>query len=1430
LRAKLITIIALLAAITLVSAQEGGVSFTIVHNCYDSDDFTDEACTYVVGPIYRFESVQTGGALVEFPENPVPKQLVGCSDDTAITLARYSNGQWVQYQGVEIISTAAGVQVKAFIDQTGDLAIVQKVPQTGFTEGNLCVPLRCGDKGAFVTNPYRIYLTPEGPSLQAVNENTQAELLFCGMLLGCQINPNGICDQSETRCQKGVAALEGCNQACTNAQDSCCNPATDGACDEDCYARLEDDVAVDPDCLVLGENALGAYELKEPEITDVPYRWIEHAVPINGVLNGPLTFYTGRDTDLDDERGSKSMWYARFRYLDFNGKWHYLLPASPLPNWWTLDDYTNAGVDDDTDPDGELGRFWAYPSRWLQSHGDYDKAQFWFSHTPVKEIRFETRNYDEDGNGGISYFRLRYKTRPMSEADPDNDGFSSGIDCHDNNPRVHPGAEEICDGLDNDCDSYYRDKNDPIFRYSMVLDNTEIHNPYTMSYMMPCDGKIDVTSFDNAWMEVKRVDAFTTDPAEIDGTLVSESYSIPGFFGFDPSKVGDPEQIAELLGYDSPSKLPKTYMARNQYLPGSLETITMQGRELPAPTFSFGNDQNGVISGRCLIGVRSSCTCDILMDPTAGFLNCENERYGEAFNREKPYPYPSLLRGDILKLYTAKESSSGRIAFDIYCYNQKRNISNIDEGCEPKDVQVHVCKLDAFSQQQRDCLGPKWCSTTVPETSIAVTANAQAADIVARCNITVPAVDVGSDIYKFYTYICKEGEDCYKFYEGKFKACATKEVCNDGIDNDCDGLRDYDDLDCEGACVENDCDLKEKKWCGNSEWTTQDYCMHCGQRDANCQKSCAPEDKSCEGGCLGNACDTAANRLCANGAWTEAGYTTKCKSKDGGIGSSGCEEGACDTETNKSCLGSKWVAEAHCLRDCGKQDAGCFEERTRLGKTPACQAGACDIYANKYCTDQHEWTSQDYCRYCGAIDSDCGAKACTSTITDYLGITRKNCDYANEKYCRNGQWTGEGYCSLDACGADSFSSEACECTPTANKEEGAQCTDGVDNDCDGYKDCADPDCPKELPGCTCNEGEERACCSDPMKCQGLCAEERGLQKCVNSRWSECEGATAPSLEVCNSADDNCDGSTDEGCGGCRTGETRNCGENSGACGAGVQECDEKGQWSMCFGTGYKKPEPETCDGADNNCDGTIDEGCGCKEGEQQECGTDDGECEKGKQACTEGIWGACLGGKDKLNEIGSACSDGKDNDCDGKTDNDDENCGATPDSELKPVCYDGIQNQDEEQIDCGGPCEPCDLVTCNDRQRNGDEEGIDCGGSKCPECRAKKSAKTKAGAEEEQPEEVTEEITEAEEAEEGGFPWLYIIGAIVIIGGIILLIINMRGKGPKGKPETKAPTMPPQQTQASKQPQAQARQRAIKSKEESLLEKSFEETKSLFRK
>lgn len=83
-----------------------------------------------------------------------------------------------------------------------------------------------------------------------------------------------------------------------------------------------------------------------------------------------------------------------------------------------------------------------------------------------------------------------------------------------------------------------------------------------------------------------------------------------------------------------------------------------------------------------------------------------------------------------------------------------------------------------------------------------------------------------------------------------------------------------------------------------------------------------------------------------------------------------------------------------------------------------------------------------------------------------------------------------------------------------------------------------------------------------------------------------------------------------------------------------------------------------------------------------------------------------------LGDIVDSCNDGIQN-----GDEEGVDCGGSlcPPCNANPTCDDGVQNGDEEGVDCGGSfCPPCS--SCNDGVQNGDEEGVDCGGSSCPPC------------------------------------------------------------------------------------------------------------------
>jgi hypothetical protein len=69
---------------------------------------------------------------------------------------------------------------------------------------------------------------------------------------------------------------------------------------------------------------------------------------------------------------------------------------------------------------------------------------------------------------------------------------------------------------------------------------------------------------------------------------------------------------------------------------------------------------------------------------------------------------------------------------------------------------------------------------------------------------------------------------------------------------------------------------------------------------------------------------------------------------------------------------------------------------------------------------------------------------------------------------------------------------------------------------------------------------------------------------------------------------------------------------------------------------------------DDDCDAETDEGCDCVDGQARACGDwgEEGACELGEERCASGAWGACTGG---IRPAAETCN-GVDDDCDGSTD------------------------------------------------------------------------------------------------------------------------------------------------------------------------------------
>ena len=170
---------------------------------------------------------------------------------------------------------------------------------------------------------------------------------------------------------------------------------------------------------------------------------------------------------------------------------------------------------------------------------------------------------------------------------------------------------------------------------------------------------------------------------------------------------------------------------------------------------------------------------------------------------------------------------------------------------------------------------------------------------------------------------------------------------------------------------------------------------------------------------------------------------------------------------------------------------------------------------------------------------------------------------------------------------------------------------------------------------------------NPPSLPGVCA--YGTRTCTFDGWSDCIGAIGPSEEICDGLDNDCISGIDD----TFPEQHQLCGFVEGAnygvglCTPGVMKCDNGGLYC----DGHVGPSEETCDGLDNNCDGSVDEGVAnttaivCYDGPDGTMAI--GECRAGVRYCQDGGFdGPCDGQVTPIEEI----CDNLDNDCDGEVD------------------------------------------------------------------------------------------------------------------------------------------------------------------------------------
>jgi hypothetical protein len=287
---------------------------------------------------------------------------------------------------------------------------------------------------------------------------------------------------------------------------------------------------------------------------------------------------------------------------------------------------------------------------------------------------------------------------------------------------------------------------------------------------------------------------------------------------------------------------------------------------------------------------------------------------------------------------------------------------------------------------------------------------------------------------------------------------------------------------------------------------------------------------------------------------------------------------------------------------------------------------------------------------CDGVDNDCSAATADGSGEAWINAA---CDGPDTDLCREGAFS----CTAGA--------QVCSDATLSNVEV----CDTADNDCDGATDegfdvgvactvgtgvCASSGVRVCAPGgattscgATPATGGSFACYTGPNGTSGVGVCRAGTLSCAAGVPTACSGQTLPATETCNGADDDCDGMTDETFRAGSTAIGASCSAGVGACArAGVYACRADGTGTEC-GAVAAAAGAELCgDSIDNDCDGTTDEGFDV--GAACEVGV--GACRAtGVRVCSADRAGTACGAV-----AGAAgaelCGDSIDNDCDGMTD------------------------------------------------------------------------------------------------------------------------------------------------------------------------------------
>ncbi|MCC6623573.1 MAG: DUF11 domain-containing protein [Deltaproteobacteria bacterium] len=437
----------------------------------------------------------------------------------------------------------------------------------------------------------------------------------------------------------------------------------------------------------------------------------------------------------------------------------------------------------------------------------------------------------------------------------------------------------------------------------------------------------------------------------------------------------------------------------------------------------------------------------------------------------------------------------------------------------------------------------------------------------------------------------------------------SAEVC-DTLDNDCDGVVDALDIDLERALCGKQAGVcagarAPRSYCVLGEWLPCDepvYTGHAFPHFLTSDTTCDALDNDCDGTDEGGGVDE---------DYDPPATTCGVGRCAGTVGEMACEQGG----TRNTCDPFAAAIDELCNHQDDDCDGAADEDFPTLGDTcdptpgdgNACENGVvvcAGSGAGVACESRSEVTGER----CDNVDNDCN------------GDTDEGCDDDGDDWCDAGMVCVSGVVVAE-CGKGCGD---CRDADGAVSPGAIEICNDLDDDCDGSTD----------EGCD-DDGDDW--CDAAMGCApgGAAVCDRGCGDCDDRVAAVNPGAS----EVCNNVDDDCDDETDEGFG---TGVV--CVAGQGECQApGLTVCNAAGDGVVCDAVPDETGD-ELCNGQDDDCDGEADEGFGLG----VPCSVGDGECRRqGSRICAGATSTRCSAIPD--DPTLEVC-DGKDNDCDGSTD------------------------------------------------------------------------------------------------------------------------------------------------------------------------------------